>query len=114
MNAALGVAGGALAIAMVIAMLLGASRLREAGRTDFIRGYGFPKGLIEKLQERHPGLSAKDAQLVARGLRHFFLAHLKSGRRFVSMPSQIAGSRPSSSSGIRAPPLTILGGNTSS
>ncbi len=90
MNAALGVAGGALAIAMVIAMLLGASRLREAGRTDFIRGYGFPKGLIEKLQERHPGLSAKDAQLVARGLRHFFLAHLKSGRRFVSMPSQIA------------------------
>jgi len=29
--------------------------------------------------------SSKDA-----GLRQFFLAHLKSGRRYVSMPSQVA------------------------
>ena len=64
-------------------------QLREARRADFIRGYAFPKGLIEKLQQRRPGLPAKDGQLVARALRQFFLAHLKSGRQFVAMPSQI-------------------------
>jgi hypothetical protein len=31
----------------------------------------------------------KDCQLVAHGLRQFFLAHLKSGRKFVAMPSQV-------------------------
>jgi hypothetical protein len=64
-------------------------KLREARRADFIRGYAFPKGLIEKLQQRRPGLPAKDGQLVARALRQFFLAHLKSGRQFVAMPSQV-------------------------
>jgi hypothetical protein len=64
-------------------------RLRDARRADFIRGYAFPKGLIEKLQQQRPGLPAKDGQLVARALRQFFLAHLKSGRQFVAMPSQV-------------------------
>ena len=64
--------------------------LREARRADFIRSYSFPKGLIERLMKRRPELQAKDAQLVARALRQFFLAHLKSGRQFVSMPSQVA------------------------
>ena len=86
MNIVLAVAAGTLALALLVS----AWRLREARRAEFIRGYGFPAGLIEKLQERHPGLAMKDAQLVARGLRMFFLAHLKSGRRFVSMPSQTA------------------------
>jgi len=65
------------------------NKLREARRADFIRGYAFPKGLIEKLQKRRPGIPAKDGQLVARALRQFFLAHLKSGRQFVAMPSQV-------------------------
>ena len=70
--------------------LLGAAlKLRDARRADFIRSYQFPKGLIERLQKKRPGLSAKDAQLVARALRSFFLAHLKSGRQYVSMPSQV-------------------------
>jgi hypothetical protein len=46
--------------------------------------------LFEKLAARHPQLTLKDCQLVARGLRQFFLAYLKSGRKFVSMPSQVA------------------------
>jgi hypothetical protein len=48
-----------------------------------------PPGLFEKLKQKHPTLDAKQFQLVARGLRHFFLAYLKSGCRFVAMPSQI-------------------------
>lgn len=78
-----------IAAALSILLIVVAFKLREARRADFIRGYGFPKGLIERLQLSRPGLSAKDAQLVARALRQFFLAHLKSGRRFVSMPSQV-------------------------
>jgi hypothetical protein len=70
------------------ALLVLALKLRAARRAEFIRRYAFPKGLIEKLQQRRVGLPAKDGQLVARALRQFFLAHLASGRQFVSMPSQ--------------------------
>ena len=80
---------------LVVAFVLGAAwlmtlqRLHTSRRADFIRSYHFPPGLIEKLQQRRPGLATKDAQLVARALRQYFLAHLKGVRRFVSMPSQI-------------------------
>ena len=62
---------------------------RRAGRAEFIRTTRLPPGLFEKLKQKHPTLDAKQFQLVARGLRHYFLAHLKSGCRFVAMPSQI-------------------------
>lgn len=58
-------------------------------REAFIRQAELPRGLYEALRKRHPGLSLKDCQLVGNGLRQFFLAHLKSGRRYVSMPSQV-------------------------
>lgn len=63
---------------------------RRSQRAEFIRSYTFPVGLFEKLRRRHPQLSLKDCQLVTQGLRQFFLAHLKSGGQFVSMPSQVA------------------------
>jgi hypothetical protein len=81
-----------LIIALVVfggVLVVLALKLREARRADFIRHYSFPKGLIEKLQARRPGLPAKDGQLVARALRQFFLTHLAARRQFVSMPSQI-------------------------
>jgi hypothetical protein len=59
-------------------------------REAYIRSFILPKGLYEKLREHHPNLTMKDCQLVSQGLRQFFLAHLKSGRQFVSMPSQVA------------------------
>ena len=55
----------------------------------FIREAPLPRGLYEKLRQRRPELSLKDCQLVGNGLRQFFLAYLKSGRRYVSMPSQV-------------------------
>lgn len=58
-------------------------------REAHIRTFVLPKGLFEKLTQKHPHLSTKECQLVAQGLRQFFLAHLKSGRKFVSMPSQV-------------------------
>lgn len=58
-------------------------------REAYIRQAVLPRGLYEKLRQRRPELSLKDCQLVGNALRQFFLAHLKSGRRYVSMPSQV-------------------------
>ncbi len=64
--------------------------VRRARREAYIRDFLLPKGLFEALRAHHPQLTLKDCQLVAQGLRQFFLAHLKSGGKFVSMPSQVA------------------------
>ena len=79
----------ALCAILGVALLAVWNKLREARRAEFIRNYAYPKGLIEQLQKRRVGLPAKDGQLVARALRHFFLAHLKSNCQFVAMPSQV-------------------------
>ncbi|MBP1205132.1 hypothetical protein JOD97_003174 [Duganella sp. 1411] len=65
-------------------------RQRRAKREAYIRDFLLPKGLFEALRVHHPQLTLKDCQLVSQGLRQFFLAHLKSGGKFVSMPSQVA------------------------
>lgn len=62
---------------------------RRLARAEFIRNYAFPRGLFDKLHARRPELDQKQMQLVARALRQFFLTHLLSGRKFVSMPSQV-------------------------
>lgn len=80
----------AVSIALSIALLIVWSRWRRAARADFIRSYMFPRGLLDRFGIMHPELSLKERQLVAHALRQFFLAHLKSGCKFVSMPSQVA------------------------
>lgn len=62
---------------------------RELARIEYIRNYPLPKGLMEKLSKVRPELATKDHHLVARALRKFFLAYLKSGRKPVAMPSQV-------------------------
>ena len=82
-------------VAWIIATALAAgavyswTRWQQLARAEFIRNYTFPRGLFDKLHAKRTTLDAKDMQLVARALRQFFLAHLKSGRRYVSMPSQV-------------------------
>ncbi|NRF66027.1 hypothetical protein HLB44_03390 [Aquincola sp. S2] len=65
-------------------------RQRVLRREAHIREFALPKGLFDRLRGHHPQLTAKDCQLVAHGLRQFFLACLKSGRQPVAMPSQAA------------------------
>jgi hypothetical protein len=77
-----------LLLAVLLAVLW--SRHVALRREAYIRGFTLPPGLFAKLREHHPQLTQKDCQLVAHGLRQFFLAHLKSGRQYVSMPSQVA------------------------
>ena len=65
------------------------AKSRRLKRAEFIRTYQWPIGLLDKLEQKHPALTRKDTALVSRGLRQFFLAHLMSGNKFVSMPSQV-------------------------
>ena len=58
-------------------------------RAEFIRTYKFPRGLLSKLEEHHPGFTRKESALVSRGLRQFFIAYLMSDKQFVSMPSVV-------------------------
>ena len=58
-------------------------------RRQFIRDAEFPGFLIGKIIAAHPGLQRRDAELVLRGLRQFFMAYLRSDRKFVGMPSKV-------------------------
>ncbi|NEX20761.1 hypothetical protein G3480_10635 [Thiorhodococcus mannitoliphagus] len=75
-------------VAMLAALAKGWGWWRTAQRLRFIRTYSFPDGLLERLGKHHPHLDGRDRHLVARGLRQFFIAYLRGGRKFVSMPSQ--------------------------
>jgi hypothetical protein len=81
-----------LVIVGVVALVAFAiwTKQRASERADFIRRYRLPPGLYARLQKRRPELTLKDCQLVGDGLRQFFLTYLRGGRRFVSMPSQVA------------------------
>ena len=57
---------------------------------QFIRDARFPAYLGHKLRQQFPQLSERDTDLVMHGLRQFFMAHLRSQRKFVAMPSQVA------------------------
>jgi hypothetical protein len=81
-------------VILLVAVLFGTSWLygkwRTLRRAEFIRTFHWPRGLLERLEKHHAGFARKDSALVSRGLRQFFLAYLMSGKRHVSMPSQVA------------------------
>lgn len=58
-------------------------------RRQFIRDAELPRFLTAQILAAHPGLQPRDAELVLRGLRQFFMAYLRSGRQFVGMPSKV-------------------------
>ena len=64
-------------------------RVLALQRLDYIRRFELPKGLFDRLRKRRPGMTLKECQLVAQALRQFFLAYAVSGKKFVSMPSQV-------------------------
>lgn len=82
---------GALVGAGAIALVLGHALLvwELSVRRQFVREASFPRFLSAKLRAAHPQLQERDCDLVLRGLRQFFMAHLRSGRQFVAMPSKL-------------------------
>jgi hypothetical protein len=63
---------------------------QEQRREAFINSFQWPPGLLPKLEAHFEGFTRKESALVGNGLRQFFLAYLKSGRKYVAMPSQCA------------------------
>lgn len=58
-------------------------------RRQFVREARLPTFLADKLMARYPQLTRSEAELVLHGLRQFFLSHLRSGFKFVAMPSRV-------------------------
>lgn len=87
--------GGRPVVALLVVLVPGlglwlALRAWEISlRRQFVREAPLPRFLGAKLSERYPQLSPRDTELVLRGLRQFFMAHLRSGRAFVAMPSRV-------------------------
>ena len=77
-------------LALAVILVVMGTKLRKVRRAEYIRTYVLPDGLFDHLRKRRPELSLKDCQLVSHALRQFFLAYLKSGCKFVAMPSQVA------------------------
>lgn len=78
-------------IALAFMAVLTVAMRREVAfrrRGVFIRGYVWPPGLLDKLQQKH-GFSRKESALVSQALRQFFLAYLNGKYRYVAMPSQV-------------------------
>src|SRR5689334_19479381 len=81
------VAGAFAAGASVVyAAIVRGSKLLK--RESYIRRYVFPASVMESVAKTYPHLDQKDLFLVARALRTYFLAHLKSHRAVVAMPSK--------------------------
>ena len=83
---------GAALFGVLVTSLLAFAGLRAwemSRRRQYVRESRFPPFLVTKLINKYPQLSAGDADLVLRGLRQFFVAYLRSDRKFVAMPSQV-------------------------
>ena len=57
-------------------------------RDKIIRETPLPQFLKRKLRDAYPHLSSKDADLVERGLRQFFMTCNRSKRKLIAMPSK--------------------------
>lgn len=72
-----------------ILLMVAVNAWMQSLRRQFIREAPLPRHLGAKLCAQYPQLTARDAELVLRGLRQFFLAYSRSGQQFVGMPSQV-------------------------
>ncbi len=61
-------------------------------RDRLVREAPLPRFLRQKLLATYPHLTLRDAELVERGLRQFFIAYQRSHKKFVAMPSQVVDS----------------------
>jgi hypothetical protein len=77
------------AFVMGCVLLVALTAWEQSLRRQFVREAPLPRFLGAKLMAQYPQLSARDTELVLHGLRQFFMAHLRSGRQFVAMPSKV-------------------------
>lgn len=77
------------AVITVLVLLVMLRHVRRGRRETFIQNYRWPPGLLERFAEKHPALTPADRERVVRGLRQFFVVHLRSDCDYVSMPSRV-------------------------
>ena len=77
---------------LAVALVKSLSAWEQSLRRQFVRDAALPRFLVDRLLAAYPTLKAGDAELVLRGLRQFFMAHLRSDRKFVGMPSKVVDS----------------------
>ena len=75
-----------------LVLLIALSAWELSLRRQFVREARLPRFLMDKLCSQYPQLKPRDAELVLHGLRQFFIAHLRSKRAFVAMPSKVVDS----------------------
>jgi hypothetical protein len=91
-------AGWRLPAGLIAGIFVGFALMLVAGiwasreRSRLVREAPLPNFLKHKLVAAYPQLSLRDAELVERGLRQFFIACQRSNKRFVAMPSQVVDS----------------------
>jgi hypothetical protein len=78
--------------AFLISLLLTAGAWAARERSRLVREAPLPRFLKQKLVATYPHLTLRDAELVERGLRQFFIACQRGNKRFVAMPSQVVDS----------------------
>jgi hypothetical protein len=81
-----------LVLAGAILGMLAVSVWSARERDRLVREAPLPRFLRQKLLATYPHLTQRDAELVERGLRQFFIACQRSRRKFVAMPSQVVDS----------------------
>ncbi|CAN7331775.1 hypothetical protein LJR130_001773 [Variovorax sp. LjRoot130] len=83
--------GASLIASVMVGLVLGGAlkAWEMSARRQFVREAMFPRFLGAKLRAAYPQLQERDTDLVLRGLRQFFMAHLRSDRKFVAMPSKV-------------------------
>lgn len=81
--------GLALSVVAGVVMLAALHAWMQSLRRQFIREAPLPRYLGAKLCAQYPQLTARDAELVLRALRQFFLAYSRSNQQFVGMPSKV-------------------------
>lgn len=79
-------------IFVTFAFMLAAGIWASRERSRMVREAPLPNFLKHKLVAAYPHLTLRDAELVERGLRQFFIACQRSNKRFVAMPSQVVDS----------------------
>ena len=85
----IGIPVGMVSIFLSVILAKSLAVWEQSLRRQFVRDAALPRFLVDKLIAAHPQLKRGDADLVLRGLRQFFMAHLRSGRKFVGMPSKV-------------------------
>jgi hypothetical protein len=73
-----------------VALFLLTAFLRHRRRLHYIDTYDWPPGLLKRLRTHHASLTSAEIDRIGLGLKQFFRAYLKGGRRHVAMPSQAA------------------------